>query len=464
MTFSMDGNLNPMTSKLVPFFRNTIIPTTMSKLSTFAPLLVVMLATLNLHCSAQDCTEDSACPDGLACNTERGKCYESCGNEDSPTGTDTWCQAGFVCQSKKGGHSIFASDEDRLKSTYDHECKAIENCDPKNSNPCNGKERVCDGLNRICIPATTCEIDTDCSKGFVCDISRKTCSASCTSSGFGCSMGYACDPGGGSCSKITSCKPGQVDECNSDGYSIGCDPNTNTCVSRPECASSKDCAGGFSCEASHPDKKRTCEIECSKDEQCASGYLCGGKNLCVAIEVCDPRLPNPCNAEDYSIDCDADKMVCASQAQCSNNLNCMGGYRCLISQDSTERYCAARCLTNQDCVDTHYCNASAKCVPKMDCTTDEQCGQGFRCQTSNNGSQGTCFTKCTGQEECLDSHYCADGACLIKKECVVDSECSGYRCETSGGSLKAYCTWSCVASSDCATGFHCTNSGKCESD
>ena len=114
-----------------------------------------------------------------------------------------------------------------------------------------------------------CNVDTDCTGGFICTQSLK-CALTCKNTGGMaddtlCTIGYVCDTKSYNCGVATDCDPGAGNaDCN--GYL--CDPATMHCNLGAQCFTDDDC-GTYHC-----DLNAGCYTSCEDFTECGSNYMC----------------------------------------------------------------------------------------------------------------------------------------------------------------------------------------------
>jgi Cys-rich repeat protein len=182
--------------------------------------------------------------------------------------------------------------------------------------------------NGVCIPNGTCDVDTDCEIGLVCDDVDHSC-VECASDS------HCLSPDSPVCD-ATSCTCVECalnDDCESDQV---CDPLSNTCV---QCVEGSDCfdAAPF-CDSTN----RTC-VACVSDENCGE-------------DVCNPAT-GTCVECVNNTDCPAEQPNCAGDntcQQCLSDANCAGDTPIC---DIAVGVCV-ECMEDVDCEVGTICNGS----------------------------------------------------------------------------------------------------------
>jgi len=191
----------------------------------------------------------------------------------------------------------------------------------------------------------TCDADTDCGTGEICDSTLKKCFKDCTATGFaGCDDGNKCDE------TLKRCVCDQT-ACEKLAES-GCHPTSNTC--QTFC---KDDAGCV-----------------NSNEKCIGEE---GKKFCIdpAKTECDPAEntadgKNPKCTDAEKTACDAATRKCIKPAGCSADADCTeaGKTKC----DTQSKKCV-ECLTDADCAGKTCDPATLVCTGPAACTDTPTC-------------------------------------------------------------------------------------------
>jgi hypothetical protein len=329
--------------------------------------------------------------------------------------------------------------------------------------PIYGNEnRVCQGGGCYSCPDTSysgacinwsCQQDSDCDSGYLCDQSSGTCyqasyppdasgddSSATDCSTTGCPSGYVCKlsngvaecvslGGSGSDAGVDSSKPGDagtgdaatgdsaVSADASDGSILvsGCNADSDCSGSGSRCVDGKCaaqvglCSDGTQCiAAGSACVDGLCEARCTTTQPCPSGYGCD-----FTRGVCNLN-PGPCSGSGAS--------------------SCQGGATCV------EGHCVPPCNTavegGASCAAAQVC-VNGGCIPEQGAT--------FAC--ANDGDQGQLSNTCPSTAICL--HHDCYPACALDAAapgCTGGTTCKDVTIETG---IYAVCAASGTLGSDC---------------
>jgi MYXO-CTERM domain-containing protein len=459
-------------------------------------------------CSGDDACTSGICVSGICCNATCTGACQSCSVNGS-VGTCTVLEVGsagspscspFACDGTDSGcPTSCTSDSECISGDY---CSSAGTCLPRES-------------------GGTCTTGDQCSSGFC--VAGTCCNSSCTGACQTCSSGtcqaqtlgqpgtpscapYACDGNDGVCP--TSCASDE--NCASTYYCSGgaCVSqvtNGMTCTANDQCQSN-NCAAG-SCAGS-----TTNGNPCTLTDQCASGYCVGGTCCnapCTgACNACGSGTCDPVNAGGQGAPtcspfvCDGTDVTCP--ATCTSNGNCISGDYCnssgqCVTQLSTGYSCssAGQCLSNNcvggvctavqgigtscsvgdqcesgNCVSGVCCSASCTgpCVSCMSGSCDPA-GSTFAGVPSCtpylcDGTDTTCPTSCSTDNNCVTTDYCSSGSCVPKlttgATCTDSGQCASGNCIAGQCSSNQALGTPCTAADQCAAGF-CVDGVCCNS-
>lgn len=380
------------------------------------------------------CSSSSQCPGGYLCGPQK-RCTNRCSSSfdckklyycDSGAckvsktcsgATAHTCPYGLACSSRSNGQcytKCYSKDSYRCRDNLQCDTK-IGRCEPKE-----------------CTKQSDCRFDLACVNGR-CKISCKVDTD--------CRANYRCDAG--------KCKEGCTNDSNCSGYL--CDTKSaKECYEK--CNSTKDCATGFACNASHQ-----CVPKCTKDSDCKNGDLCV-REACHKKNYRRPKYNEPCDraatcASGYEcVDIGTGGSYFVCREKCSRTWDCAtnGQEGCLSVKSlagTTSKVCFSYCGRgyNAICGDTYTC-------------TYKTCRKRVSAGTGNRKLYSPCFdhNSCEKDLQCTDvnrgtSWWDVTKICLNK--CSASNSCaSGYTCRGDGGSYSQYrqsCYKKCSTSTDC---------------
>lgn len=280
---------------------------------------------------------------------------------------------------------------------------------------------------------------------------------------------------------------------------LACDANQSCSVD----VGKNGCCGcqGFGCDTT----TFTCKTVCASSADCASGFTCANSQ-CVSIagagDNCTGTGQGSCAS---NLKCDNGACCATSGSGCCNATHsCAGGLAC-----SSGFQCATSCTTNSSagCADSNaYCSDGSHCVGRLAigaaCTNPGQCATGFcadgvccdaacndkacqRCDSASSASKGHCGWNVNNDDpdrECAGTTVACSGNCSLV---TTTSACSGtgYGCSATqvlssipsgkvcqgGAAVPVSKTAYCAAANDCADGkcsatlwwTSCDGSGAC---
>lgn len=165
---------------------------------------------------------------------------------------------------------------------------------------------------------------------------------------------------------------------------------------------------------------------CRWDDDCMPGLRCTTSGACVEC-MYDHQCDSICRSEEVCV-CSAgscEQVECATDLDCDYPLDCVRGT------------CLESCVTDRYCTDPArpFCGSDGLCASV--CMTDEQC-------TSESGVPSACV----------------DGACMLRSECRVDTDCEAGVCIDIGDGATA-CQVECREDRVCGVAHACS-AGRCE--
>jgi hypothetical protein len=238
--------------------------------------------------------------------------------------------------------------------------------------------------------------------------------------------------------------------------------NLGSCQPRPDGA-----AGDPPCDPYLCNGIATCPASCVVAADCIAGHYCGGSQ-------CQPLAPlgSACAA---AVECQSGMCVdgrCCDSAcggscdRCNDPAN-LGICTLLIAGtagspscapyvcDGGAAVCPMSCVTNANCVSTHYCNGMNQCVVKK--SNGATCAAGPECQSAFCVDGRCCNNACNGSCNQCDLAG-SEGTCLPSPPGAPGNPtCSPYVCNGAG----AGCPSACINNSNCATGFTCDIANQC---
>ncbi len=406
-------------------------------------------------CGYDACVGDSDCPSGFVCHPnadDNGACGSNCTTdadcsifgsglvcnsglcEPVPEGcqNDSDCDAPKVCHADASENGTCAN-----ACTSDADCTTLI-----------GPGLECNMDTFRCVHKTSCQNDSDCYAGEVCNTDNMggLCSQPCTDDTFCDSLysGLVCDTASGhcqwptasSCTDDSFCTNGEVCHTAVDGGTCW-----RTCTSDDDCFyrfgdDRLMCADGYCQTNEHP--------ACTEDADCYDGQVCH-------TEVLGGRCYEGCNLDS---DC---KAMFGDEYICDN----LSG-RCMVNT-------AYSCSQDADCAEFNICQTNIGNFCWYPCTTDPQC-QRFDNMYACDTNTGLCYERefipCSSDSDCRDfgSQICHTevngGVCGIEcndsNDCYTVTHGAGYVCQTDASQPNyKQCIPACNTDADCANGEVC---------
>ncbi len=230
------------------------------------------------------CTKNTECKSGYICNTSTKTCAIKCTATKckAMTGDD---YAGNVCvEGYYGEQQCGCTSNSDCKSGY--RCNATMMTCLKDEASCNATEcKAATGIyyfGNACIDdgfgdkMCGCTSLSECNTGYKCDFDEYTCVKTTCEINSDCSYGYICDNHScikNTCSKASDCAAGYI-----------C--SNNICIKEGACSSDSDCISGYFCDHG------TCTEQgdapgCKSDSECVAGYVCDN-GTCVKASESNP--------------------------------------------------------------------------------------------------------------------------------------------------------------------------------
>jgi hypothetical protein len=398
--------------------------------------------------------------------------------------------------------------------------------------PCTGSTQC---TSELCVDGVCCE-STCTGQCEACDVPGKLgwCSpvagaprgsrAACGGTGTGTECGAACDG-----AERTKCNYPAVDSkaCSTTACTAGLETHASTCdgmglckdvakscgayvcgttVCLTTCASSIDCATGFSCKDSACVPAAGLGEPCATSSACTGGLFCTdsvccgtaacgagescslGKGKCVKLNGVTCTLPSECGSAQCvdGVCCESScggqcqacdladgkgkclpvlgaprgtRAACEATADVCAALQCDGTKdvtKCVAFVNSSTKSCSnARC-DGEKFVSEAFCNGAGACS-----TPSETSCVPFGCELTG------CRTTCAGDDQCAKGFACREGVCrAIGTKCSddgaavigadgVSAPCTPYVCRT------GVCVARCESGADCSADHICSAEGQC---
>jgi Cys-rich repeat protein len=145
----------------------------------------------------------------------------------------------------------------------------------------------------------------------------------------------------------------------------------------------------------------------------------------------------------FSLVCDVTSGGCV---ECLNDMGCMNGRKCRLSDHS----CVRGCMANTDCNNGRTCDTqTGTCV---ECTTDAQC-MGRKCDPTTR----SCVA-CLASTDCQQGMICSGGDC--SPGCTSNMQCGGGM----GGGRGGVCALGLGVCVECVDNSQCGDMGYCQPD
>jgi len=386
------------------------------------------------YCSGSTCVAKKA--NGLTCATG-GECQS--GN----------CIDGYCCNTTCGGSCDACNLSGSLGSCTNMPggSTGSPSCSPY---LCNGSSASCPG---------TCSSDANCASTFYCSgtscvakkVNGQTCTGANQCQSGNCIDGYCCN---------TACT-GSCDVCNNSGSLGTCSPAANGSSGSPSC-SPYVCNGAST----------SCPASCTTSANCVSTHYCSG-NLCVVKKSNGATCAGAGECQSgFCVDGYCCNGACGSSCDACNNTGNLGSCTLVTAGSSGSPTCSpylcngvgagcpSACVTNGDCISTHYCDAVGACVPKK--SNGTTCAGATECQSGFCVDDYCCNSACTGScNQCNKSG--ALGTCSVSSAGTAGNpSCTPYVCD----GMFQTCPSTCTTNAQCAGGYVCTGglcvpSGSC---
>jgi len=351
----------------------------------WSALLVTALLAWASPLSAQACTVDDDCDDGVACTMDQcdnGTCRNIL--------SDAWCD-----------DTLF--------------CNGVEYCDAGSGcqdglDPCPGD--TCVELSATC----DCDYDEECTDGLYCT-GIETCDAGV------CAPGVPVD-----CDDSIACTIDSCDETNdicvndpSDPYcdnGLWCD-GAETCLAGPgggcQPGTPRDCFDEVDCTDDYCDEDNDVCVVNPLDERCDDGIYCNGRDFCATLLGCSVETVDCNDGIDCTVDsCDEENDECV---HASSNALCDDGFSCTTDVCDPGIGCVhtpndALCDNLAWCDGEETCDPDAPGADEDGCVAglDRECGDGIYCTVD------TCDEE---NDECV--HTPVDALCDDTVDCTIDT-------------------------------------------
>lgn len=213
-----------------------------------------------------------------------------------------------------------------------------------------------------------------------------------------------------------------------------CDADADCEAEAPYCADADDGLEGFDTSVC---------VECTDDGDCSGGYCsqgeCHDDNICSNDDDCHEDTPL-CHGDPSQLDhaeepvcvecrsdgdCEDDNAPycvqggCYETNACANDDDCHGDTPYCDQDEALCTDTISECDDHDDCSGaTPYCHNEQICVSEeFICTAQDCAGRGGVCDPEA-GVDGDCVNAdpCDIQSDCLDDHFCIDGACELQDE------------------------------------------------
>jgi len=239
--------------------------------------LCVPTKIFGVPCGAATECLSGFCVDGVCCDSQCGGQCEACaetGNlgkcvtvSGAPRGSRTQCNGSGACQGKCDGTDKNACTFPGAATT----CGAPASCTGDVSSPqgaCDGTGACTTAGTKSCLP-------------YACDSSNGACKSACASDA-DCSQGAKCDTASGKCAITSATCKDSFSVQMPNGQTVSCSPHKCSAgACETTCASTNDCADGYTCEAS------------SCVESTGTGGAASGKPSSGDDGGCGCRVPGP---------------------------------------------------------------------------------------------------------------------------------------------------------------------------
>jgi hypothetical protein len=358
-----------------------------------------------------------------------------------------WCAGGICVSGAPGGGAGGGGGGGVDAGCTCHDCEVCTGVTcaiaPAGSEPTACGSYRCDGVGPDC--PETCTSTNDCVEGAVCSFGG--CYGT-VDAGSPCTRDGACISG--HCADAVCCDQacaGQCDTCNAPGSGGTCVPNSAGAPGDPPCAP-------YLC----PGNDAGCATRCQSDNECAGGSLCVD-GVCQPLANGSPCVTNAQCVSTYCVDgrccatpcsgsCDrCDDMLspgtCVPFAGGSPGNPSCGAYLC----DGTSTACPTACASGSACSSTGFCDGGS-CLSKR--TNGEPCLDATECLSDHCVDGVCCGSVCAG---CYSCNQPGDAGNCLPAPSGSDpaAACPGaYACNGDGG-----CFGSCMTTASCKSGAFC---------
>ena len=300
---------------------------------------------------------------------------------------------------------------------------------------------VCQSGSGDCVNKDVCQVDAECTVGFVCGQGNECVPQEECSDGESCTTGV-CESG--TCVNPDSCETN--DECLDRTYcgddgTCQPDPCRNVSCRRGVCQPGTDnCVSADSCT------QRTERVDCIAGEKCLEGSCVTSEEFCSQLS-CERGV------------CSFEEDGCINAPDCAGERsNCREGFYC----NDMNRCQADLCVQGQvDCGDNGVCVPSTgKCENADECESSSDCVEGHLCITEEDGSTARCRLEssacgnaggdggCPGNQICQYNADANSASCVPPERCETSIDCIGeQQCGGADGSQEG--TTTCLAATMC---------------
>jgi len=292
----------------------------------------------------------------------------------------------------------------------------------------------------------TCNLDSECKTGFLCDRERRRCvctsDASCPASLYCNAFTGQCDDDVPGCTSDAECAASQY-----------CEIASRTCRSRKSfcepCGDDRECGTSSDrCVLDTNLGRSFCGKVCATDVDCPEGGTCqtvGGSKTCWPkttscehLTGCTPNTYQACNVD---TDCSegSDQVCDKVQGKCVARVpSCPFGTVC----NRQTLQCEAACTTDDECAADEACQTAPcrctnnECVVIQRCRDHNECAAGLVCVIPSGQVEGECQDGCTQDSDCPQGHLCGSTgsrsvcvkSCASNADCTLAENCSGGAC------------------------------------
>jgi MYXO-CTERM domain-containing protein len=351
------------------------------------PALSPLGSVIGQACTKNWECESGFCVDGVCCSSACSGACQGCSAATKGSGENGTCGFRALGQSPKGGYCEVPAMNSCGAST----CNGFGVCGRKEDTVCGAK--YCSG-SELC--ATTCGKDaqcethdcSQCANGFTCDSAQRTCFTACTTHD--------------QCQEKHFCRQG-------------------TCAKKYE--DGKPCTEKAQCQTGH------CYVSKNPDQKMGLCCATGCETPCWTCFASEQQGPEPKDGicqptkvfENFNGDCVKAPEACGAPGWCSGN------GACATQAPEGDKCGDTTCImeNNAPYVTGLWCKGGA-------CQGDPLVKTA--CEGVANCDGDTCVDGCTGDADCLSTHYCQLNLtkCVLRSpdgdSCNSDSECSSTHC------------------------------------